>query len=64
MPEDIAALPEEWRENLHEAVAMLDTDRVSSLLNQIRQQHELLAESLGKLVKEYRFDLLQELFEK
>jgi signal transduction histidine kinase len=58
-PEDLAALPEELRKNVHEAVDMLDTDRVYSLLGQIRQQNEPLAESLEELVKAYRFDLLQ-----
>jgi CheY-like chemotaxis protein len=64
MSEALAALPEELRKNLREAGDMLDTDRISSLLDQIRQHNEPLAESLGELVKEYRFDLLQELFEK
>jgi CheY-like chemotaxis protein len=62
-PEALAALPEELRKNLRDAIDVLDTTRVMSLLGHLRQQNKPLADSLEDLVAEYRFDLLQDLFE-
>jgi CheY-like chemotaxis protein len=64
IPEAIAMLPDELRTGLRQAVEVIDMERANSLIEQIRQQDEPLAEVLAELVKNYRFDILQELFEK
>jgi PAS domain S-box-containing protein len=61
-PEAFAALPDELRIGLQHAVEIIDMERANSLINQIREHDKPLAEVLAKLVKNYRFDTLQELF--
>jgi CheY-like chemotaxis protein len=60
---DLAGLPGELRESLRQAVEEIDLDNVQHTINRIRPQYEELAAMLEELVKNYRFDLLQELFE-
>jgi signal transduction histidine kinase/CheY-like chemotaxis protein len=63
-PEALATLPDELRAGLHHAVEVIDLETVNSLVDQIREHNEPLAEALAELVKNYRFDTLQELFGK
>jgi signal transduction histidine kinase len=59
----LATLPHELRAGLQEAVEAIDFDMVLSLIEQIRQQNEPMARALAELVTQYRFDILQALFE-
>ena len=61
--EALAALPEELRTRLQQAVEAIDLVSALSLIEQTRQHNVSLAEALTKLVKDYRFDILQALFE-
>jgi CheY-like chemotaxis protein len=61
-PETLAALPDELRVGLQQAVEIVDLDATFSLIEQIRGHNEPLAEVLTELVKGYRFDVLQVLF--
>jgi signal transduction histidine kinase/DNA-binding response OmpR family regulator len=63
MPETLAGLPEELRTELQQSVEEVDFERALRLIDQIGQQNALLAEALAELVKNYRFDILQALFE-
>jgi PAS domain S-box-containing protein len=60
-PEILRKLPETLRHDLQYAVDTIDFDEVVTIIGQIRPQHPALAEQLTKLVKEYRFDVLQQL---
>jgi len=62
-PETVAALPDKLRISLQDAAEAADLDMALSLIEQIREQNEPLAETLAELVKNYRFDILQALFE-
>lgn len=62
-PVTLAMLPDELRTNLQQAAEMIDLEMITTLIDQIRQQNEPLAEALTGLVKNYRFDMLQALFE-
>jgi len=62
--EALAALPEELQTELQQAIEVIDMERANSLIERVRQQNEPLANALAELVKNYRFDILQELFEK
>jgi signal transduction histidine kinase len=62
-PEALAALPNELRADLQQAIEVLDVGMTHCLIDQIRQQNEPLADALAEFVKHYRFDILQELFE-
>jgi CheY-like chemotaxis protein len=63
-PENLAALPESLLPELREAVDAIDIEAVNRLIEQIRRHNAALANVLLELVEEYRFDRLQELFEK
>ena len=63
MPEALAALPDELRAGLHLAVETIDLETTNSMIERIREHNPPLADELAKLVKRYRFDILQELFE-
>jgi CheY-like chemotaxis protein len=63
-PEAIAALPGPIRNALKMAAIAVDMDKLLSLIEQIRQENMSLAEALTEVVNAYRFDLLEELFEK
>jgi len=62
-PDTLVALPDELRIGLQQAIEVIDMEGATSLIERIRQQNEPLAEALAELVKDYRFDTLQELFE-
>lgn len=57
-------LPEDIVKDLQQAVEALNVDTTHELIDRIRQQNEPLANALAELVNNYRFDRLQELFEK
>jgi CheY-like chemotaxis protein len=63
-PEALATLPKALLAELQRAVEALDINATKHIIEQIRQQNELLADTLSELVKRFRFDLLQALFEK
>ena len=63
MPEALAVLSEDLRTELQQAVEAVDFNKALSLIEQIRQHNESLADALVDLVKHYRFDTLQDLFE-
>jgi signal transduction histidine kinase/HAMP domain-containing protein/response regulator of citrate/malate metabolism len=63
-PETLAALPDELRIGLEQAVASIDFDRAMEIIARIRQQNEPLAAALAEIVGSYRFDTLQVLFDK
>ena len=58
----IDALPKAWQTELQYAVEALHLGTANTLIDQIRQQDAVLADALGELVKDYRFDMLQALF--
>jgi CheY-like chemotaxis protein len=59
----LQALPEEWLVALQDAAEDLNPRAANEVINQIREQDEPLAKALSGLVKTYRFDTLQALFE-
>ena len=59
----LQALPEEWLVALQDAAEETNPRVANEVINQIRGQDEPLAEVLAGLVKGYRFDTLQALFE-
>ncbi len=61
--EAFAALPDTLVTELQQAVETLDIKMTQTLIDQIRQQNTPLADALAALVKNYRFDTLQALFE-
>ena len=62
-PEALLELPEEVSRGLRQAIETGDVEMAESLIARIRPQHESVAEALADLVKQFRFDLLQKLFE-
>jgi PAS domain S-box-containing protein len=62
-PEALAALPDELRVDLQHAVEVIDMEKANSLIDQIREHDKPLAKALAELVKNYRFDVLQQIFE-
>jgi CheY-like chemotaxis protein len=61
--EALAALPEDLLADLRYAVEEIDPEKTLKIIAQIGQQNRLLAEALAELVKKFRFDTLQDLFE-
>jgi signal transduction histidine kinase len=59
----LANLPEELREILQAAVEEANFEATTAIIERIRQHDERLAETLAALVRNYRFDILQALFE-
>ena len=59
----LRALPEEIYSQLQQAVNVTDPEGVREIAEQIRAQNSQLAEALIDLTKQFRFDILQELFE-
>ena len=51
-------LPAQWLFDFGQAVIMGDGEPVLALIDRIRPDHSELAESLAKLVKEFRYDKL------
>ena len=62
-PAMLAALPDELRARLQQAVEAINLEQTNQLITQIRSRNAALAEALTGLMKHYRFDLLQKLFE-
>jgi CheY-like chemotaxis protein len=62
--EALAALPEDVAAEFRRAVETISLDDALNLIERIRLHNAPLAESLAELVHGYRFDRLQELFEK
>jgi signal transduction histidine kinase/DNA-binding response OmpR family regulator len=62
-PEAFTAMPNELRVGLQHAVEVIDPKMAKNLIARIRGHNELLADELAELVKNYRFDTLQKLFE-
>lgn len=63
-PEALAALPEDWQEEFREMVEMANLDRSLHLAGQIRQHNAELSAALENLLKNYRFDILQDMLER
>ncbi|MCP4010482.1 MAG: response regulator, partial [Proteobacteria bacterium] len=57
------ALPGELLADLEKAVIRNDPNAADAVIYQIREKDEPLAGALAALVKEFRFDILQEIFE-
>jgi hypothetical protein len=57
--ETMLNLPEDWREEFGQAVIEVDLERALAVLENIAHYNESLAFALTKLVRAYRFDLLQ-----
>ncbi len=60
---DLDVLPKEMLMKLNESVAALEMDTSLTIIDEIRKQNKPLADSLQKLVEEYRFDKLQKLLD-
>lgn len=58
---DLAVLPETWVSELHHAAIRGKDKIIFELLDQIQSDHEWLAEALGQLVHDFRFDKIVEL---
>ncbi len=61
--EALALLPDRLRLGLQQAVERVDLNMSFSMIEEIRPQNTPLADALEELVKNYRFDTLQTLFE-
>jgi len=57
-PMDLADLPGEWRKSLHQATIEGDFDKMLSLIEDIRDRDESLANSLSTLTHEFQFEYL------
>jgi len=62
-PNRLQKLPLEWQITLHQAVQTVDIEQAETVIDQIQTQDIVLAEALSNLVVEFRFDVLQKLFE-
>ncbi len=60
----IARLPQAWQTELRHAAETLDLEAVTSIIERIRPQDELLADALTRIVQQYQFNILQETFER
>lgn len=61
-PGSLSELPEDIVSDLMSAIGTIDYDNSIKVIERIRAHNEQLAESLKRLVDEYRFDTLQKLF--
>jgi len=62
-PIDLSPLPEELVIHLKKSVFALKINEALDIIEEIRKHNAALAKSLQKLVRGYRFDILQKLFE-
>lgn len=62
-PADFVALPKESLIKFREAVAAAEMDTALTVIEDIREHNQVLANALKKLVEEYRFDKLQSLLD-
>lgn len=63
-PEDLQIMTPDWIEALQEAASQLDRDRVLTLVEQIPEPHQDLAEGLREWVSGFRFDRILDLAER
>jgi len=63
-PESLAVLPDDVSAGFRRAADIADFETAKRLTEQIRSENESLADALGELVNDFRFDILQKLFEK
>jgi len=63
IPQDLALLPRETVAKLKKSVAALEMDTTLTIIKEIREHDEPLADALKKLVEGYRFDKLQKLLD-
>jgi len=63
-PEAIAVLPDDLLAKFRRTVLIADIGAAKRLTEQIRTDHEALADALAELLDDFRFDTLQELFGK
>ena len=61
--EHLQALPEEWRDALQDAAKETNPGAANAVIQHIREQDGPLADALAELVRTYRFDTWQALFE-
>lgn len=61
--ETLASLPQAWIQDLRQAVAILDVNSVTAVIEQIRPHDAALAAALARAVRQYRFDRLQALLD-
>ena len=61
--EDLEKMPQEWLENLYDAVQELDDDLILELIEQIPAEEFLLAEKLTNLVLDFQFKTMRKLLE-
>jgi CheY-like chemotaxis protein len=61
--QDIAELPEAILPQLQQAVESIDLNATGALIESCRPQHPILAHKLEQLLKHYRFDILQNMFD-
>jgi hypothetical protein len=59
----LAAMPADWVTDLRQAATQLDADVILELLDPIREQNAPLADTLARLVHDYRFDTILALTE-
>jgi hypothetical protein len=59
----LQALPREWRSSLQDAAEETNPGAANTVIQRIREQDGPLADALAELVRTYRFDTLQALFE-
>ncbi len=62
-PEAILAIPSEMLAEMRQAVIEVDPSKMHQMIVMIRHEHQALAEALEALIKEFRFDILQSIFE-
>ncbi|MCP4690167.1 MAG: response regulator, partial [Desulfobacterales bacterium] len=62
-PERLNALPEKWIAPLKIAADRTDPGGSREAIDRLRPRDEPLADALAELVREYRFDIIQALFE-
>lgn len=61
--ESLLALPAALRDEFRQAVDRLDIKTTRRLIEQMQAEHGAIANALAKFLAEYRFDVLQTLFE-
>lgn len=61
--QEIAELPEALLPQLQQAVESIDLTATGALIESCRPQHPILAQKLEQLLKHYRFDILQNMFD-
>jgi DNA-binding response OmpR family regulator len=57
-PDSLAVLPPDWLEAFHQATMLGDIDLMLSLIEQIRPDHESLANALAELTNQFELEKL------